>query len=230
VILAFLDTHLDRTRANAELNQQANLNVYLFGINGALPVSVRKGIPKLKIEFFIWPCVAHVVLVLCWRGDLISGSCQYVLINWIRVTRQMRGEVTTLTTPTTSTGSFWFRCNICRWRYVHKSLNPAQNRWHSVFSDPSRNFDCFNNVTSQTLFHWLFRGLKLIQFNSFIHMRYAKKKTCGFIDEGVSRSVRLSDSHTQFYFYLLLCLALTLFFCFLLPPVSLWSEIHFVIQ
>jgi len=39
-----------------------------------------------------------------------------------------------------------------------------------------------------------------------------KKKTCGFTDEGVSRSVRLSDSHTQFYFYLLLCLALTLFF------------------
>jgi len=88
----------------------------------------------------------------------------------------MRGEVTTLTTPTTSTGSFGFRCNICRWRYVHKSLNPAQNRWHSVFSDPSRNFDCFNNVTSQTLFHWLFRGLKLIQFNSFIRMRYAKKR------------------------------------------------------
>ena len=88
----------------------------------------------------------------------------------------MRGEVTTLTTPTTSTGSFGFRCNICRWRYVRKSLNPAQNRWHSVFSDPSRNFDCFNNVTSQTLFHWLFRGLKLIQFNSFIRMRYAKKR------------------------------------------------------
>jgi len=82
--------------------------------------------------------------------------------------------------------------------------------------------NCFDNVTSQTLFHWL----EANSIQSIHEMR--KKKTRGFIDEGASRSVRHEDTqtHTQnsiFIFYFVLHL-------FYLPLVLSWSEIFWYMK